>query len=324
MKNRDIITKMIEKIRTRHLAYATEKSYLGVVKQYMGWHNQRISKNVALTGHEEVEAYLTWLATQRKVSASTQNVALNALVFLYANVFGQPLPDKSINAVRAKRSTRIPVVLTRQEVILILDQLTDLPWLMASMLYGSGLRVSELHRLRIKDVDFDRRTITVRFGKGGKDRVTCLPESIIFALQQHLRSVRTTHQQDQADGIGTSEIGEALSRKYPNAHQQWGWQYIFPATKPSTDPRSGITKRHHRHQSLLQKEIKKAVRRTGIAKLVTPHVFRHSFATHLLENGSDIRTVQELLGHADVKTTQIYTHVIGKASGVTSPMDLVA
>lgn len=323
MTNRQIIDKLREKIRMKHYSYATEKAYIGWAKSYIAWHMRRVADKTATTGAPEVEAYLSWLANQRKVSASTQNVALNALIFLYANALGEPLPEKSINAVRAKRSQRLPVVLTRAEVVLLLDQLSDLPWLMISLLYGAGLRVTELHRLRVKDLDFDRRTVTVRCGKGDKDRVTCLPESLVFALQEHLRGVRNIHQLDLAAGIGTSEIGEALARKYPAAPQQWGWQYVFPARTPAKDPRSGIIKRHHRHQSMLQKSINQAARRAGIAKPITPHVFRHSFATHLLEAGTDIRTLQELLGHADVKTTQIYTHVTGKASGVRSPMDMI-
>lgn len=324
MTNREIIDKLREKIRLKHYSYATEKAYVGWAKGYIAWHMDRVADKAALTGAQEVEAYLTWLANQRKVSASTQNVAMNALVFLYANAIGEPLPEKSINAVRAKRSKRLPVVLTRQEVVFILDQLRDQPWLMISLLYGAGLRITELHRLRVKDIDFDRRTVTVRCGKGDKDRVTCLPESIIFAIQQHLQDVRAIHQQDLVAGIGTSGISEALARKYPAAHQQWGWQYVFPASAPAKDPRSGVIKRHHRHQSCLQKSINQAARRAGIAKPITPHVFRHSFATHLLETGTDIRTLQELLGHADVKTTQIYTHVIGKDSGIKSPLDMVA
>ena len=324
MTNRQIIDKLREKIRLKHYAFATEKAYVGWAKSFIAWHNSRVADGSALVGASEVEAYLTWLANQRKVSASTQNVALNALVFLYAQALGRPLPENSINAVRAKRSNRLPVVLTRGEVTRILDQLSDLPWLMISLLYGSGLRVMELHRLRVKDVDFDRHTVTVRCGKGDKDRVTCLPESLTYALQEHLRGVRDIHQRDLQAGIGTSEMGDALSRKYPQAPQQWGWQYIFPASAPGKDPRSGIIKRHHRHQSALQKAISLGVRRAGIAKPVTPHVFRHSFATHLLEAGTDIRTLQELLGHADVKTTQIYTHVTGKASGIKSPLDLCA
>jgi len=320
MKNRDIINSLREKIRLKHFTWDTEKSYVSWAKQYIAWHNQRLQDGVALTGVEEVTAYLSWLANQRGVSASTQNVAMHALIFLYEQVFGQKL--EGIDAVRAKRTKRLPVVLTRKEVNLILDQLSDLPWLMTALLYGTGLRVKELHRLRVKDIDFDKRTITVRFGKGGKDRITCLPDSLVFALQEHLRQVRDLHQQDLADGIGTSEIGDALSRKYPHAHLQWAWQYVFPSSKRSEYPRSGIVKRHHRDITGLQRAISTAVRRTGIGKRVTPHVFRHSFATHLLESGADIRTVQELLGHASVQTTQVYTHVIGQASGIRSPLDL--
>jgi len=321
MKIQEVVDKVRDRIRIKHYSYATEKAYVGWVKRYIGWHHARLAEGSALSGAHEVEAFLTWLALQRKVSASTQNIAFNALLFLYRDVLGQGLGD--IDAVRAKRSTRLPVVLTRKEVALILDQLADLPWLMTSLLYGSGLRGAELHSLRVKDIDFDRRIITVRCGKGDKDRTTCLPGSIVYALQEHLQQIRAVQQRDQQNGIGVS-MPEALARKYPHAPLQWGWFYLFPAAKPAKDPRSGIIKRHHQDTSGLQKQIKRAVHRAGIAKPVTPHTFRHSFATHLLENGSDIRTVQELLGHKDVKTTQIYTHVVGSAGGVKSPMDLVA
>ncbi len=331
MTNQQIIDKLREKIRLKHYSLATEKTYVGWARRYIAFHAERVQAGKAETGALEVTAFLSWLAVQKRVSASTQNQAMNALIFLYGHVLETPLGD--IDAIRAKRSRRIPVVFTRQEVAAVLDQLSDTFWLMASLLYGSGLRISECLRLRVKDVDFDRRTITVRRGKGDKDRITCLPGSLVFALQQHLDEVRQIHQRDFAAGIGAS-MDEALVRKYPQAPLQWGWQYVFPASAPTAwtrdrlgtrHPAPGTEKRrHHLHDSALQKAVKRAIHRAGIAKPAGCHTFRHSFATHLLEAGSDIRTVQELLGHKDVRTTQVYTHVIGQASGVRSPLDLVA
>lgn len=324
MKNQEIIDKLREKIRLKHYSLTTEKSYVGWARRFIGFHVDRIKAGQAQTGAAEVTAFLSWLATQRRVSASTQNQAMNALVFLYGQVLGIDLGN--IDAIRAKRSKRIPAVFTRQEVTLVLGQLKDAPWLMASLLYGAGLRLSEVLRLRVKDVDFDRRQIIVRCGKGDKDRVTCLPESLVFGLQQHLLSVRQIHTRDASAGIGAS-MGEALARKYPQAPFQWGWQYVFPASAPTDWTRDGQPaglRRHHLHPSALQKAVKGAIRRAGIAKPAGCHTFRHSFATHLLESGTDIRTLQELLGHADVRTTQIYTHVTGQGAGVRSPLDLVA
>jgi len=324
MKNSEIINKMREKIRLKHYSLATEKSYVGWVRRYISFHASRVASNKAQTGAPEVEAFLTWLAKQRRVSAATQNQAFNALLFFYTQVLGQELG--AIDALRAKKSRRLPSVWTRQEVTAILDQLADGPWLMASLLYGAGLRLSEVLRLRVKDLDFDRRKIIVRCGKGDKDRVTCLPGSIVIALQQHLADLRQIHDSDQAASIGCS-MPPALVRKYPQAPLQWGWQYVFPASAPTAWNRSGEESslcRHHLHPSALQKSVKAAVRRAGISQPGGCHTFRHSFSTHLLESGTDIRTLQELLGHADVRTTQIYTHVTGKASGVISPLDLVA
>lgn len=323
MKNSEIIDRLRAKIQLKHYSLATEKSYVGWARRYIAFHSERISAGSALTGAAEVEAFLSWLARQKRVSASTQNQAFNALLFLYREVLDIDLG--TIDALRAKRTRRIPVVWSRAEVLAVLDQLAEAPWLMASIMYGAGLRLSEVLALRIKDIDFDRRQIVVRCGKGNKDRVTCFPSSMVMALQQHIGTVRQIHAEDQPAGIGSS-MPEALIRKYPQGPLQWGWQYVFPASAPTTWQRSGVEgplRRHHLHPSALQKAVKTAVRRAG----VTPggcHTFRHSFATHLLENGSDIRTVQELLGHKDVRTTQIYTHVTQGARGVISPMDLVA
>lgn len=321
MKNQAIIDKLREKIRLKHYTWSTEKSYVGWARRYIAFHAGRAQAGTAETGAAEVTAFLTWLATQRRVSASTQNQAMNALLFLYAEVFHEPLGD--INAIRAKRSRHIPEVFTRQEVTAVLGELEGEHWLMASMMYGAGLRLSECLGLRVKDVDFERRQILVRDGKGQKDRITCLPGSVIFALQRHLEQVRGVHQKNSAAGIGASMPG-ALGLKYPQAHRQWGWQYVFPASAPGIDPRDGIRKQHHLHPSALQKAVKAAIHRAGLSRFAGCHTLRHSFATHLLENGTDIRTIQELLGHKDVKTTMIYTHVARKGAGVTSPLDLVA
>jgi integron integrase len=324
VKNQEIIDTLRAKIRLKHYSLATEKTYVGWARRYIAFHVDRIKAGTAETGTAEVTAFLSWLAVQKRVSASTQNQAMNALVFLYGEVLRQPLGD--IDAIRAKRSKRLPAVFTRQEVTRVLDQLKDDPWLMASLLYGAGLRLSEVLKLRVKDLDFDRRTVTVRCGKGDKDRVTCLPASLVFALQQHLDKIRRLHAADFKAGIGAS-LDEALVRKYPQAPLQWGWQYVFPASAPTAwtrDGQPGALRRHHLHPSALQKAVKAAIRRAGIAKPAGCHTFRHSFATHLIEAGSDIRTVQELLGHADVRTTQIYTHVAQHGAGVRSPLDLVA
>jgi integron integrase len=324
MKNQEIIDRLREKIRLKHYALTTEKTYVGWARRFIGFHTDRLKAGRAETGAAEVTAFLSWLATQKRVSASTQNQAMNALVFLYGEVLGVPLGD--IDAIRAKRSRRLPAVFTRQEVTLVLGQLKDEAWLMASLLYGGGLRLSEVLRLRVKDIDFDRRTLTIRRGKGDKDRVTCLPGSLVMALQLHLERVRQLHTRDTAAGIGAS-MDDSLARKYPQAPHQWGWQYVFAASAPtawSRDDAPHALRRHHLHPSALQKAVKAAIRRAGIAKHAGGHTFRHSFATHLLEAGTDIRTLQELLGHSDVRTTQIYTHVSSVGAGVRSPLDLVA
>jgi integron integrase len=317
-----VIDKMRDKIRLKHYSLATEKSYIGWVRRYIAWHVARVTAGTAAADSTaEVEAFLTWLATQQRVSASTQNVAFNALLFLYREALQVELGN--IDALRAKRSRRLPVVLTRREVTRVLEQLDGAAWLMASLLYGSGLRLAEVLRLRVKDLDFERRTLTIRCGKGDKDRVTMLPESLITALHDHTERRRLIHQRDLSAGIGAS-MPPALVRKYPQAPLQWGWQYLFAASAPGIDPRDGVRKRHHLHPSALQKAVRRAVRAAGIVKPAGCHTFRHSFATHLLEAGTDIRTLQELLGHKDVSTTQIYTHVTNQAITTRSPLDLVA
>jgi integron integrase len=282
------------------------------------FHNKRHPKDM---GSQEIEAFLTHLAVDQKVAASTQNQALNALLFLYRHVLRQDL-DLPIEAVRAKRPKRLPTVMTREEVQRVLAALSGTHQLISKVLYGSGLRLVECLRLRVKDVDFAQHQIIVRDGKGMVDRITILPDSLIAPLQEHLPRVQMLHQQDLADGYGAVYLPFALERKYPNAHQEWCWQYIFPAKRRSQDPRTGVTRRHHIHESTLQKAVRKAARLAGIAKPINCHTFRHSFATHLLESGYDIRTVQELLGHKDVRTTMIYTHVLNRGGmAVRSPLD---
>ena len=272
-------------------------------------------------GARQVTEYLSHLAIDGEVAASTQNQALSALLFLYREIVGGDLASLE-GIARAKRVERIPVVLTRAEVESVLARLRGVPRLMAGLLYGSGLRLMECVRLRIKDFDFVRRQVVVRAGKGGKDRMTMLPESLIVLLGEHLKRVRAIHEGDLSRGHGFVFLPYALARKYPSAPRQWNWQYAFPATRQSVDPRSGEVRRHHVDESVLQRAVKEAARAAGIPKLATCHTLRHSFATHLLESGYDIRTVQELLGHKDVTTTMIYTHVLNRGGlAVKSPLD---
>ncbi len=272
-------------------------------------------------GEREVEAFLTDLAVRGRVAASTQNQALSALLFLYREVLGIDLPWMD-GIRRAKRPERLPTVLAREEVSALLGELSGVCWLQASLLYGTGLRLMECLRLRVKDVDFARREILVRRGKGGKDRRTMLPASLEAPLRAQLSEAKRLHERDVALGLGAVWLPDALARKYPNAQRDWAWQYVFPASQRSIDPHSGIERRHHLDESVLQRAVKGAVRRAGLGKPATCHTLRHSFATHLLESGYDIRTIQELLGHSDVSTTMIYTHVLNKGGrGVLSPLD---
>lgn len=305
-------------IRRKHYSYRTEQAYLHWVKRFVLFHNKRHPREM---GEREIGTFLTHLAVQRGVSASTQNQALNALLFLYKQVLERDI-GLIEGVTRAKRSERIPVVMTPAEVEAVLGRLVGRDWLMASLMYGSGLRVLECIRLRVKDIDFGFRQIVVRDGKGQKDRVAPLPERLIAPLQEQLASARRIHEADVADGFGEVSLPYALGRKYPNAGKEWGWQYVFPASKRAKDPYSGRIKRHHVDDSVIQRAVKQAVRACGLTKPASCHTFRHSFATHLLAAGHDIRTVQELLGHKDVRTTMIYTHVLGKgAQGVLSPFD---
>ncbi|MBA3513152.1 MAG: integron integrase [Pyrinomonadaceae bacterium] len=307
-----------DQMRTHHYSYRTEQTYLQWIKQFILFHGKR---HPSLLGAEEIGNFLTHLAVKRTVSASTQNQALAALLFLYKQVLHIDLPRLE-NVARAKKPVRLPVVLTRDEVKAVLSHLTPTKWLMASLLYGSGLRLNECLRLRVKDVDFGYRQITVRDGKGGRDRVTVLPDTLVQPLQGQLVRVRSHHTQDLKEGYGAVNLPTALARKYPNAAREWAWQFVFPAAKRSRDPISGLTLRHHVGDWVLQSAVKEALRKSGIQKAASCHTFRHSFATHLLESGSDIRTVQELLGHKDVSTTMIYTHVLNRGGkGVRSPLD---
>ncbi|MDH4166748.1 MAG: integron integrase [Gammaproteobacteria bacterium] len=307
-----------DKLRTLHYSYRTEQQYLQWLRRFIRFHDKRHPRTL---GAPEVEAFLTYLAVTRKVSASTQNQALAALLFLYQQVLEIELPWLQ-DVVRAKPSRHLPVVLTHKEVRAVLAKLEDEYWLIGSILYGGGLRLQEALQLRVKDVDFDLRQLIVRAGKGGKDRATILPEAIVDPLQRHLEVVRAQHAQALARGHGGVELPFAFERKNPRAPFEWGWQYVFPAKTASRDPRSGVVRRHHVFPDTVQRHVKWAVHASGIDKPASCHTFRHSFATHLLERGYDIRTVQELLGHKDVKTTQVYTHVMRKgANAVQSPLD---
>lgn len=306
------------RIRAKHYSRRTEESYTQWIKHFILYHGKRHPRDM---GAGEVEAFLSSLATQRNVSASTQNQALAALLFLYRDVLGIELPWLT-NLTRAKPRERLPVVLSVAEVNRLLARLDGTHALMARLLYGTGMRLMECVRLRVKDVDFDQREIVVRDGKGGKDRVTVLPQALAGPLREHLKRVRTLFEADRAAKLPGVCMPDALAKKYPKAGEEWGWQWVFPARGLSTDPRSGIRRRHHTHEQALQRAIKRAARATGIAKPATTHTLRHSFATHLLQNGYDIRTVQELLGHSDVSTTMIYTHVLNRGGrGVVSPLD---
>jgi integron integrase len=305
-------------IRARHYSRRTEKSYWHWVRFYIHFHGKRHPDEL---GGAEASAFLSWLATKRNVAAATQNQALAAIVFLYKHVLERELPWLD-GLIRAKRPVRLPVVLTEGEVARLLDQLAGGPRLMVALLYGAGLRQHECLSLRVKDIDFAYRQILVRDGKGGKDRVTMLPENLVQQLQAHLGRVRAMHRRDVADGYGEVSLPHALARKYRRAGYEWGWQFVFPSKNRSADPETGVIRRHHVHPDTLGRAVQRAARAARIVKPVSCHTLRHSFATHLLERSYDIRTVQELLGHSDVSTTMIYTHVMNRgARGVKSPLD---
>jgi integron integrase len=304
-------------IRRKHFSIRTEQTYVDWIKRYIFFHGKRHPSEMA---EAEITAFLTHLARAGKVAASTQNQALSALLFLYREVLQQNIGWLD-QVERAKRPERLPVVLTKDEVRRLFAHLHGTNRLMAGLLYGSGLRLMECMRLRVKDVDLGYLRVTVRDGKGGKDRITMLPVNAAKPLERHLQKVKAQHEQDLEDGFGSVYLPDALERKYPNAAREWMWQYVFPSSRLSIDARSGVRRRHHVEESSLQLGIKRAVRASGIQKPATCHTLRHSFATHLLENGYDIRTVQELLGHKDVSTTMIYTHVLNRPGiGVKSPL----
>ncbi|HUH32133.1 MAG TPA: integron integrase [Rhodanobacter sp.] len=314
--------KLLDQVRGRMrrlgMSKRSEEAYVGWIRRFIRANGKR---HPAGLGAPELERFLTALAVHGRVAAATQNQALSALLFLYKQVLGIELPWLD-GIERAKRPQRLPVVLTRTEVTALLGELTGLHWLMGSLLYGTGMRLMECVRLRVKDVDFERGEILVRQGKGAKDRHTMLPRSLREPLQAQLAEAARIHQRDLAAGFGRVWMPDALARKFPSAARDWGWQYAFPATARSVDPRDGMERRHHVDESRLQRAIKAARDRAGIVKPATCHTLRHSFATHLLEAGQDIRTIQELLGHKDVATTQIYTHVLNRGGhGVLSPLD---
>ncbi len=314
----ELLLQVQQLIRARRYSYRTEQAYLGWIQRFILFNDRRHPREL---GESEINAYLTYLAVKRHVAAATQNQALSAVLFLYREVLGVEL-ERLDEMIRAKRPRRLPVVLTREEVRQVLAQIGGRSWLAVSLLYGSGLRVLECLRLRVQDLDLERSEILVRQGKGQKDRVTTLSTRILPELLAQLDVVKQLHQQDLEQERGGVWLPDALAVKYPQAPMSWSWQWLFPADKLSIDPRSGVELRHHLHVSALQRRVKKAVQRAGLTKHATCHTFRHSFATHLLEDGYDIRTVQELLGHDDVSTTMIYTHVLNRGGrGVVSPGD---
>ena len=313
-----LLDRVRDAVRTRHYSRRTEEAYVTWIRRYIIFHGKT---HPAQMGGSEISRFLTWLAVDRRVSASTQNQALSALLFLYRAVLtieiGVVPP-----VVRARTPERLPVVLSREEIGALLKQLTGTERLIVVLLYGSGVRIEECVELRVKDLDFDRHQIVVRQGKGRKDRVTMLPVAAEEALRAHLAEVRWIHERDLTRGFGRVALPDALSRKFPNAATEWRWQFVFPAGRICRNPRYGPPSRYHLHESVVQKAVAEAAERTGLTKRVGPHVMRHSFATHLLEDGYDIRTVQQLLGHRDVRTTMVYLHVMNRgALGVKSPID---
>lgn len=319
MENKPKLLEQVRaRIRVKHYSIRTERSYLDWIKRFILFHDKRHPDEL---GEADIAAFLSHLAVARNVAAATQNLALSAILFLYREVLGREIGWVD-GVERAQKPRRLPVVFSQEEARAVLAHLDGGKWLMASLLYGAGLRLMECVRLRVKDVELAQRQILVRDGKGAKDRVTMLPDALAEPLRAHLEKVKILHEQDLREGFGEVHLPFALDRKYPNAGREWGWQYVFPSGRRSVDPRSDKERRHHIDEKLLQRAVSQAVRATGIAKPGSCHTFRHSFATHLLLSGYDIRTVQELLGHKDVSTTMIYTHVLNRGGkGVVSPLD---
>jgi len=317
-QGKKLLDQVREAICIKHYSYRTEQAYVDWIRRFILFNHKRHPLEM---GEAEVYAFINYLATERKVAASTQNQALSGILFLYRNVLQKDLSLPS-DIIRAHKSSTLPVVLTHAEALAVIARMVGTPQLMAKILYGSGLRLMECMRLRTKDIDFGNHEIIIRDGKGEKDRVTILPGSIVSELQSHLKTVRTIHDQDLREGFGETSLPYALASKYPSAPKEWIWQYAFPASIRSLDPESRRVKRHHLDPTVLQKAVRQAAQSAGIPKPVSPHTFRHSFATHLLQNGYDIRTVPELLGHKDVKTIMIYTHVLQRGGlAVKSPLD---
>ena len=319
-KPRKLLDQVRDIMRLKHYAYRTESTYTGWIKRFILFHDK---KHPGEMGEPEVEAFLTWLAVDRKVSKSTQNQAFNALIFLYREVIKRPLEGR-IDAVRSFKKQRLPIVMSKEETQRVLSAMNGTTQLMAKLLYGSGIRLMECIRLRVKDIDFEINEVRVHSGKGDRDRLVPLPESIKTAFKTHLERVKLIHENDLSKGYGEVYLPNALDRKYPTAGKEWEWQYVFPSSKISRDPRKDVIRRNHMDPSSLDRAIKRAVKLAGITKRITSHTFRHSFATHLLQTGTDIRTIQSLLGHNDVSTTMIYTHVLRQGGqGVKSPLDML-
>lgn len=318
-KGKKLLDQYSEFLRNRHYSLRTEKTYLGWVRQFILYHNKRHPREM---GVAEINDFITYLVNQKTVSASTQNQAISAILFLYRNVLGIQLDEKALIPIRPTKPKRVPTVLSKNEARNVISRMDGIYKIMAQMMYGSGLRLMEVMRLRVKDLDFANRQIIVRDGKGENDRVTMLPDVLLEPLRLHLKQVRAQHDLDLSMGYGTVYLPYALERKYPNANLEFAWQYVFPAHGLSIDPVSRVKQRHHLNEVNLQRAVKQAAKLAKMDKPVSPHTFRHSFATHLLQNGYDIRTVQELLGHKDVKTTMIYTHVLQRGGlAVKSPLD---
>jgi integron integrase len=318
-KAKKLLEQYSDALRLKQYSARTEKTYILWVKSYILFHDKRHPKEM---GIPEIRQFITHLVSEKKVSSSTQNQALSAVLFLYRHVLHVQLDEASLLEIRPQKSKSLPVVLSKEEVRAVILKMMGVPQLVTQVMYGGGLRIMETLRLRVKDLDFANHQIIVRDGKGDNDRFTILPESLVLPLQAHLQKVEHMHEIDLSKGFGSVYLPFALDRKYPNADREWIWQFVFPATSLYTDPKTKVTRRHHLHETVIQKSIKQAARLVKIDKHVTPHTFRHSFATHLLQTGYDIRTIQELLGHKDVKTTMIYTHVLQRGGlAVRSPLD---